>query len=57
MTSWASHAAIGIGNMAIAITTSVHWISSLCWFMAGGLLVSAAYVWIIERAGAEHEPY
>jgi uncharacterized protein involved in response to NO len=57
MTSWASHAAIGIGNLAVAVTTPEHWIASLCSFVAGALIVSAAYGWIIERAGAEHEPY
>ena len=57
MTSWISHAAIGLGNLAVAITAPEHWMAALCAFVAGGLLVSAAYSWIIERAGAEHEPH
>lgn len=57
MTHWALHAALALGNASVAITSPEHWISVLCAFAAGALLVSAAHGYVIEREDVDHEPY
>lgn len=57
MTHWALHAALGLGNAAVAITSPDHWIAIVCAFAGGALIVSAAHGYVIKREDVDHEPY
>lgn len=56
MTNWATHAAIGLASLTVAITADNWWLFGLCMFLAGSMLVSSAYGWVLSRE-VDHEPY
>jgi hypothetical protein len=57
MTSLVLRFALSLASLAVAVTAPTQWMAILFAFLSGMFLSAAIYGRIIERAGAEHDPY